>query len=504
MKKIILLTVIGLIIISMFLSNKSTNYFKYDENTYLAVLVDGEKQNNFPEKGNYKVKVTCNNSHGKWDYDNWKLIIDKIKNNSKCAINFKSVTPDNFADYIKSLEDSNQGEGKLINETLTDFEPDIIKEQAYYTNLVNDSSYPFTWNATDKTWTSTNKTDYSESEITFNPEVNGPVAVCYTVSSEEDYDGAIFYVNDVIKGKVSGSYTGCIYLGNLTTLSIVKIAYIKDRGLSSGNDNVIFSINEANILDIKNRGYRYQGKNPNNWIMFNGEYWQIIGVFDSETHGRNDENLVKIIRTEAIGTLAWNKNNVNDWSTASLKTLLNDNYYNGVNESSITNCYGHAYYGMITGNCNFIKDGITNETYRNMIENVTWKLGGTTTSSATTGTFYTAERSAASTTGYIGLLYVSDYGYSVLESSCVRSTYLSEYDDSSCAGQSWLYSKGEEWTLTRYSGNSINLFFIPSSGTLTNYYASLGYGVRPTLYLKSDIKKLAGDGSYANPYIIVE
>ena len=107
-----------------------------------------------------------------------------------------------------------------------------------------------------------------------------------------------------------------------------------------------------------------------------------------------------------------------------------------------------------------------------------------------------------STTGYIGLMYPSDYGYSVLSSSCARTTNLGSYDNATCAGQSWLYGKSYEWTLTPYSSSSYGVFALNYPGQLSNYSASSGYGSRPVLYLDASVYKTDGDGSLENPYIV--
>ena len=99
-------------------------------------------------------------------------------------------------------------------------------------------------------------------------------------------------------------------------------------------------------------------------------------------------------------------------------------------------------------------------------------------------------------------MYPSDYGYSVLSSSCARTTNLSSYSSSSCAGQSWLYKTGHEWTITPYSSNSYNVFYLHQFGDLASYLASSGFSVRPVLYLSSSVYKITGDGTISNPYII--
>ena len=254
-------------------------------------------------------------------------------------------------------------------------------------------------------------------------------------------------------------------------------------------------------------GYRYEGKNPNNYVLFNGELWRIIGVFDSATHGISGQNLTKIIRDESIGSYAWHKSNTNNWTVSSLNTILNTYYRNSQNGTDQTACY--FYSTSVPGNCDFTKIGL-NETSRGMIEEVTWHLGGHSTNTATAATFYTAERGTTvysgrpkTTTGYIGLMYPSDYGYSVLASSCARTTNLDSYNSFSCGGQSWLLKNGYEWTMTHRTSGSGNVFYVNNSASVvSNTLANIGHAVRPTAYLKSNVYVISGTGSITDPYVI--
>ena len=258
---------------------------------------------------------------------------------------------------------------------------------------------------------------------------------------------------------------------------------------------------------VNENGYRYEGKNPNNYIWFNNEYWRIIGVFDSASHGVSGKNLVKIIRADVLDGLAWHKSNTNDWTASSLKSLLNGAYYNAQDGTSSGYCYGYS--TIATANCDYTKRGIQSG-YRGMIANVTWYLGGFSRTSATTSAFYGYERGTTvysgrptSTTGYIGLMYPSDYGYSVLSSSCTRTTNLGSYNSAKCAGQSWLYGKGYELTLTPNSSSSDCVFSLYYNGYLNHYYSAFyGSGSRPVLYLDASVYKIDGDGSLNNPYIV--
>ena len=259
---------------------------------------------------------------------------------------------------------------------------------------------------------------------------------------------------------------------------------------------------------VNENGYRYEGKDPNNYIWFNNELWRIIGVFDEATHGVSGQNLVKIIRADSIGGLAWHKSNTNDWTASSLMNLLNGAYYNSENGTGGEYCYGYS--TTTPGNCDYTETGI-NDTYRPMIENVTWYLGGHSSTSATTEAFYGYERGTTvysgrptTATGYIGLMYPSDYGYSVLSSSCARTTNLSSYNNATCAGQSWLYGQGYEWTISPNSSSRSNVFLLHDYGNFLNpSSADNGYSVRPVLYLDSSVYVIDGNGSMSDPYIIV-
>ena len=301
--------------------------------------------------------------------------------------------------------------------------------------------------------------------------------------------------NRVEISSFNGKYSSCSLNYTDSTSKVNLASYI--MGLSGKTQGTGKVVNE--------NGYRYEGKNPNNYIWFNNEYWRIIGVFDSASHGQSNKNLVKIIRDDVLDGLVWDKSNTNDWTASSLKSLLNGAYYKAQDGTSSGYCYGYS--TTVTANCDYTKKGIQSG-YRGMIANVTWHLGGYSSTSATSSAFYGYERGTkvysgrpTSTTGYIGLMYPSDYGYSVLSSSCTRTTNLGSYG-TTCAGQSWLYGKGDEWTLTPSSLLSIFVFHLSNIASVYSNYANGGWGSRPVLYLDASVYKIDGDGSLNNPYIV--
>ena len=306
--------------------------------------------------------------------------------------------------------------------------------------------------------------------------------------------------NRVEISQINGDYTSCT-LNYTDSSSKVNLAtYITGlAGTTQGTGQV-----------VNEKGYRYEGKNPNNYVWFNNEYWRIIGVFDTEVvksdNTTENKSLVKIIRADVLDGLAWHKSNTNDWTAASLNKLLNGAYYNAQDGTSSGYCYGYS--TTATANCDYTKKGIQSG-YRNMIANVTWHLGGYSSTSATAESFYGYERGTTvysgrptKTTGYIGLMYPSDYGYSVLSSSCARTINLGYYNSGTCAGQSWLYGKGYEWTISPYSSDSDGVFYLGDFGGLNSNDAHYGGGARPVLYLDASVYKIDGEGTLDKPYII--
>lgn len=251
--------------------------------------------------------------------------------------------------------------------------------------------------------------------------------------------------------------------------------------------------NQGDGQVVNENGYRYEGKNPNNYIWFNNEMWRIIGVFDSDTHGVENTNLVKIIRNESIGLLKWHEYE-EDYSIANsmLINTLNDAYL--YKKDGTNNEYCASLYGNTPGDCNFSNIGI-DPLYRSMIKESKWYQYGETTGSA--DSLYIKERLGTSVAGYIGLMYASDYAYST---PCSRSILIDNYGTTACSGQSWLYGYNE-WTLTAQTTYK-KIFAVTTSGVISGSNLSNNHAVRPSLYLDASVFLISGSGTESDPYII--
>ena len=531
MKKRIL--VVSIIFLTIFISIIAMSYNTNTPKTFTqdgviyALTLDGASVSTFPSKGMYRVDVECSNANGKWLYDEWKLAVEDINGtNATCDVSFNTISTTYLNNYIIGLSGTTQGTGQVVDEpnaTIANYTNATPIPQSSYTDVTmyesssssstsgttNTNSFEFNGDS----WSSvpSNLTSRDYYHIKFRPSTSGYYQVCYTMSSGNSsnrlyiYKGTTQLGSDLSAPLVS-TQEGCEDIGYVDTNTDVRIVQRAYSSSSYPIATITFNLQKATSTESMDTGYRYEGKNPNNYIWFNNELWRIIGVFDEASHGVSGQNLVKIIRANSIGGLVWDKSYTNDWTAASLMNLLNGAYLNSQNGTGGEYCYGFE--TTIPLNCDQTEAGI-NDTYRPMIENVTWYLGGHSSTSATAEAFYGYERgtmvysgSPTTTTGYIGLMYPSDYGYSVLSSSCARTTNLGSYNEATCAGQSWLYGQGYEWTITPESSLSVTAFYLDISGSLTFFAVPCGWSVRPVLYLDSSVYVMDGNGSQSDPYII--
>ena len=285
--------------------------------------------------------------------------------------------------------------------------------------------------------------------------------------------------------------------------------------------------------------YRYRGANPKNFVTFNGETWRIIGVFPTDDGTGKIENRAKIIKDQSIGEYKWddgttaynytkndnlmllqdknklkveylekkNKNNfidlaiaepaksaLNNWARpASLNTYLNKTYLNALSTTSQNMIGDTKYYLGGGGNNSNFNSSVDFYSYERKIKNTK------------SNEFY-YDKNPNSWVGKLGLMYVSDYGYA---SDNCETKALNDYNNSNdlriCNNTNWLFNlKKLEATITQYSNTSTSIHYIADNGiVVSTYQASLAQTVvRPTLYLKSEVRIIDGDGTSTNPYII--
>mgnify|MGYP001054658238 CR=1 FL=1 len=335
-------------------------------------------------------------------------------------------------------------------------------------------------------------------------------------------------------------------INGIQNMENITIATDKLIALTNNKDNSgLYTITHAKDTTLQIGAtediteYRYRGASPKNYVTFNNETWRIIGVFPTDDGTGKIENRIKLIKDQSIGEYKWddgtiaynytkndnlmllqdknklkvkylekkNKNNfidlaiteptksaLNNWARpASLNTYLNKTYLNALSTTSQNMIGDTKYYLGGGGNNSNFNSSVDFYSYERKIKNTK------------SNEFY-YDKNPNSWVGRLGLMYVSDYGYA---SDNCETKALNDYNNSNdlriCNNTNWLFNlKKLEATITQYSNTSTSIHYIADNGTVVStYQASLAQTVvRPTLYLKSEVRIIDGDGTSTNPYIL--
>jgi len=367
---------------------------------------------------------------------------------------------------------------------------------------------------------------------------NTLIMVTYNGKEQDSFplkDNSLYYDIDVTCSNADGSWdyeNWKLLIQNLDTTAKCSVnitsspkdtLYNKIVSLWNETDGTNNIYKEVHDYDGDNNPdyyeYRYEGTETevNNYVWFNNELWRIIGAFpggtpsmvSGTTFTRGDgapsvNNTVKIIRNEAIGNYAWDKDNTNNWVTAELNTNILNNLY--LNSSSGT-C--HISSNSTSKTCSFKNIGLKN--VGDYLETATWNLGGydaLPNVEVTNPTdMYKYERGTTVYSGRpyltnakVGLAYPSDYGYATSSDTCQSQTNLNEY--TSCSNDNWLIKNIYEWTISPSSSKSYHCLYIYPARTILYNSCILPYGVRPVVYINNNVYVYGGDGSINDPFII--
>ena len=174
------------------------------------------------------------------------------------------------------------------------------------------------------------------------------------------------------------------------------------------------------------------------------------------------------MRTSSYSSQKYNNtagNNV--WSTTTLKTYLNNTFYNTLTDEA-----------------------------KSMISAYPFKVGSCAvaiTASAATQCIATLTDSAI-----VGLMDIADYGMS--SSSCKGGSYnISAYNTNACKNSTWMAMN--EWTLTPVSGSTTNAIR-KNSNNANSVAVTTSMATRPVVYLNEDVYITGGSGKSADPYML--
>ena len=277
-----------------------------------------------------------------------------------------------------------------------------------------------------------------------------------------------------------------------------------------GQDVEIVSSGDGLYEDSTRPGrYVYKGANPDNYITFNGETWRIVA---KETDGT-----YKIVRNELLtdympfdednyrgaqsngagGTYCANSSyGCNAWAAtvnlvgqpaeftnttqtgtvlldASLNTYLNGTYYNSLSAIARSQIVSHE-----------------------------WGVGVVEMDNADLATQIEGENSYQ-WNGHVGLLSHSDYLRANSDMLNCGTDKINFENYQTCRNLDWLYISGSNWWLLSPNSNDSNsVWIVGSGGPLSNGSANREDGVRPAVYLNSNLT-LTGSGTLSDPFVPV-
>ncbi|MBQ2873472.1 MAG: hypothetical protein IJE89_05685 [Bacilli bacterium] len=396
------------------------------------------------------------------------------------------TTPETLSNKIISLAEL--GSNNVYREiTSASVDYEIIPANSTYWNTMNIGSGTVIEDELDG-WFSVNVLCYEvgelwkcgSGEMTLIPKEAGYYRV---VLESDDYfetiiiNGRNIYYYDPVLGSGAGSTT--FYLTPEDTIELSFSGCEVTTGATYGK----FRIEKSKKTGLHT--YRYEGKDVDNYIIFNDEMWRIIGLEHGSVIGlETGKYYPKIIRSEFLSnSVSYGGDDIiTDWEFSHINGGL------------------YAYYrSSSSGVIDYSTEGISDES-RMLIEHPTWEGLGLSNISNTKDTYINESSKFDKSNfyrNYVGLLSPSDYGFAASQKIC-GDTLLTSY--SSCINNNWLYSGKKEWLIS--DSEAYQALIINEAGDITVYNTLSYLSIRPVVYLNPDVLITGGTGKIDDPYKI--
>ena len=224
-----------------------------------------------------------------------------------------------------------------------------------------------------------------------------------------------------------------------------KLRVEASQGVGEEASTVLLeNIPEDNLYDDGTDTF-ITGEDPNNYIWYSGKLWRAVSV-------NNEAKTTKLVTQWNISAISYD-----DDSSAFAGSYMED----WLNDTSVDGVLGH------------IRD------YENFIvPDAKWNA-------------------TMDPTGLGSITRPSDSGTIVTDAVGLLNMY--EYHSSNSGGSGGYLNNGLNWwTITPYSTSFVR--FVNSGGQANAYNPLNGYGVRPSINLKTNVKIVDGNGTVDNPY----
>ena len=434
------------------------------------------------------------------------ILVLTIMSSTTYAIFFRVNTFENTESYTAGVLDIEVVEGSALSLAntlpITDSEGASLTPYTFTVKNVGNLTYTFDLKMLSTTSSNPINSSYIKVKLDNNEPVllssltNGIIGSDITLSPGKSITMSIRIWLDIntpnteigksFSAKIVTDGIGSEYVEPSTGAATISNIFTSADKTTVTNNNVEYQYAESvGMMEDVGGNIRYYGADPNNYVWFNNELWRIIGVFNDIDDGNgNKETRIKIAKNESIGNYAWDSNDTNEWSTATLQTYLNGDYLNSLTTEA-----------------------------KGMVGNAKWNLGGSSTYQGLyANDYYTFERgttvySGRSTewTGKIALMYPSDYMYAGDLSKCSKDGYNWDTDQTNCRDTSWLRNTSDDqWTITPLSSLSNTVFYVNTAGYLNINLNNVSNSdaSRPVLYLASTVEITGGEGTSENPFTL--
>lgn len=286
------------------------------------------------------------------------------------------------------------------------------------------------------------KVDHDGPVITLNGSKN------MTVSRGDKFnDPGVKSVVDNVDGNMDKSSVSIKGEVDTSKVGVYEITYTISDSLANKTEVTRkVSVEESLASTVKSNtenGY-YVGNVDNNFIYFNNMLFRIVRV--------NDDNSVLIVSNDALANVDYT--NDGRFTDSALDKWLNDYFYNLLEPS-----------------------------YQDLIKSSSWCDDVISSDNITT-----TECSRQTDKRKVGILSLQDYNLSYDGvSSYLDKSNFSWYANLAEDNKAWAITSTDSYPNTIYSSESTNLL-----------------NVVPALNLKASTTILEGDGTYANPYVVVK
>lgn len=273
------------------------------------------------------------------------------------------------------------------------------------------------------------------------------------------------YLNSKMEGATCASYV---------TVSNVKGNYSYIPFIKCGNDSDTLLLGDTLLKNVVttgdglynyNNSYIYRGENPNNYVKLSNKLWRIVG-FDKLNNIRiiyRDSDVDHEEWDDRYNTTTDDKNGINDYELSRVKEYLDGLF------TSYPEIYTNAVIARLT------KTNIC--------------VGKVDISSNVVDSCSKTIENA-----YASIISVNDYVNASLDTSCTTA------NNKTC--QNYNFLNKTSWTISGYSNDTINAYYIHSSNGLSLAKTYFSKSIYPVITLKNNIILVSGTGTKTDPYIV--